>query len=86
MFEWLRESTWGYPIIGALHVLGMAWFGGAVLIVDRQLRAWKRVGMVVMFASGMLLFALQPAGQQLSPFVHAVCIPAGWQRATHVPG
>ena len=61
MFEWLSESTWGYPIIGALHVLGMAWFGGAVLIVDRQLRAWKRVGMVVMCASGMLLFALQPA-------------------------
>ncbi|HYR83288.1 MAG TPA: hypothetical protein VE422_04340 [Terriglobia bacterium] len=58
MFEWLRESTWGYPIIGAIHVLGMAWFGGTVLIADRELVAWKRVGFVLMILTGALLFGL----------------------------
>ena len=61
MSEWLRESTWGYPIIGAIHVLGLAWFGGAVLVADRQLRAWKWTGVAVMSLSGALLFALHPA-------------------------
>jgi len=28
----ISESTWGYPLIGALHVLAIAIFGGAVLI------------------------------------------------------
>jgi len=28
----LAGSTWAYPVIGALHVLGIAWFGGAVLL------------------------------------------------------
>jgi hypothetical protein len=61
MFEWLRESTWGYPIIGAIHVLGIAWFGGSVLIADRELLTLKRIGFAVIFVSGALLFALQPA-------------------------
>ena len=61
MSEWLRESTWGYPIIGAIHVLGLAWFGGAVLVADRHLRAWRCTGFAFMFLSGALLFALHPA-------------------------
>jgi len=61
MFEWLRESTWAYPIIGAIHVLGLAWFGATVLIVDHGCRAWKGIGLAIMLASGTLLFALQPA-------------------------
>ena len=61
MFEWIKESTWGYPILGAIHVLGLAWFGATVLIVDRQLRAWKGIGLAIMFVTGTLLFALQPA-------------------------
>ena len=61
MSEWLRESTWGYPIIGAIHVLGLAWFGGAVLVTDRHLRAWRWTGIACMFSSGALLFALHPA-------------------------
>jgi hypothetical protein len=28
----ISESTWGYPVVGALHVLAIALFGGAVLI------------------------------------------------------
>lgn len=30
----MRESTWGFPILSAVHVLALAWFGGALLISD----------------------------------------------------
>jgi hypothetical protein len=62
----LRESTWGFAILGSLHVLGIAWFGGAVLIANlrRQppvpLRMWKCVGAAWMLATGALLFWLEP--------------------------
>ena len=58
----LRESTWGYPVIGALHVLGIAWFGGAVLFEDpqRRLRLWKQIGLGAMLLTGALLFWIEP--------------------------
>lgn len=58
----LRESTWGYPIIAAIHVLGMAWFGGTILassFVD-DLRRARRIGLALMLLSGGLLFWLHP--------------------------
>jgi hypothetical protein len=33
----ISQSTWGYPIVGALHVLAIALFGGSVIVT--QLRA-----------------------------------------------
>jgi len=54
----LRESTWGFTILGALHVLGIAWFGGAVLFAG--MRAWKRIGISWMLFTGVLLFWLEP--------------------------
>jgi hypothetical protein len=58
----LRESTWGFTILGALHVLGIAWFGGAVLFSAMRplLRAWKRIGAAWMLLTGALLFWLEP--------------------------
>src|SRR5271155_2509037 len=58
----LRESTWGFTILGALHVLGIAWFGGAVLFSGMRtpLQAWKRIGAAWMLATGALLFWLEP--------------------------
>ena len=60
----ISESTWGYPAIGALHVLAMALFGGAVLISNfstvqdaLQLRKWKWVFFVLVMLTGILLFA-----------------------------
>jgi hypothetical protein len=60
----ISQSTWGYPIVGAVHVLGMALFGGAVLVSNlssiedaMQVRTWKRIGFVVVMATGSLLFA-----------------------------
>jgi len=54
----LRESTWGFTILGALHVLGIAWFGGAVLFSAMSL--WKRIGAAWMLLTGTLLFWLEP--------------------------
>jgi hypothetical protein len=56
LYTFLRESTWGYPIIGGLHVLFMAWFGATVLIPE--LRRLRRIGIALMVASGILLFWL----------------------------
>ena len=60
MFEWLRESIWGYPIIAAIHVLGLAWFGATVLTGPDEFKTLKRIGLVVVLASGALLFGLHP--------------------------
>ncbi len=54
----LRESTWGFTILAALHVLGIAWFGGAVLLSAMPL--WKRIGLAWMLLTGALLFWLEP--------------------------
>jgi hypothetical protein len=47
--------TWYQPLIGALHVLGIAWFGGA-LFADAPLM--RRIGIVWMVATGLILFTL----------------------------
>jgi hypothetical protein len=58
----LRESTWGYPIIGAIHVLAIAWFGGTVVIpgLGRQLPSFRRTGLALLLLTGALLFWLEP--------------------------
>ena len=59
MFKWLAESTWGFPVIAAFHVLAMAWFGGLVLTHDFRRLKW--LGLAVLLSTGLLLFALHPA-------------------------
>src|SRR5437899_12834092 len=58
----LRESTWGYPIISAIHVLGIAWFGGTILVsrFKSDLKVWRRIGMAMLLVSGAVLFWLHP--------------------------
>ena len=73
----ISQSTWGYPILGALHVLAIALFGGSVLVtdlcalglafrrhdlqkLDADVRSWKRVGIVVVLVTGILLFVSLP--------------------------
>ena len=71
----LAGSTWAYPVIGGLHVLGIAWFGGAVLhstlhrrdgeASPQRVMLWT--GGTIMFLTGVLLFAIEPllcAGSQ----------------------
>jgi hypothetical protein len=60
MFEWLSESVWGYPIIAAIHVLGMAWFGALAIARNLDVRRLKWIAVALMLTSGIVLFALHP--------------------------
>jgi hypothetical protein len=69
----ISESTWGYPTIGAIHVLAIALFGGGVLIthlrglgflrgelfsqLQQEVRLLKACGFAVVIGTGALLFA-----------------------------
>jgi hypothetical protein len=54
----IAESTWGFPVIAALHVLAIALFGGAILIPGFRRLKWT--GIAVLLATGGLLFWSQP--------------------------
>lgn len=51
-------ETWYQPAIGALHVLGIAWFGAAVFATVPALR---RIGISWMLATGVLLVLANPS-------------------------
>jgi hypothetical protein len=80
-FEWLeslwlgdavRQSLWLFPVIEAVHLLGLCLLGGAILVVDlrmlgvglrqpipeiaRDARPWLVLAIVVMIATGVPLF------------------------------
>lgn len=82
----LRESTWGFPILGALHVLGIAWFGGALFIAPA--RAWRRLGFAAMLGTGLLLFGVEPVKCynsvsfwiKMALLALAGATPFGWRR------
>jgi hypothetical protein len=67
----LSQSTWAVPIIGAIHVLAIAWFGGTVLIPDAQLRRFRRIGLAMLLITGALLFWSQPLRLYYSQFFRA---------------
>lgn len=64
----IAESTWGYPIVGALHVLAIAFFGGAVLaphlrgLAFVDVRWTRRVGLTLVVITGALVFASGAVG------------------------
>ena len=47
-------AVWYQPLIGALHMLGIAWFGASLFVKAPRMR---RVGLVWMLLTGALLFA-----------------------------
>jgi hypothetical protein len=55
----ISESTWGYPVIGALHVLALALVGGAVVVpfLRRDVRWIRWTGLALVVITGALLFA-----------------------------
>ena len=67
----ISESIWGYPIVGALHVLALALFGGALLLshLSDELRGVKAVGLTIVLATGVLLFAAGAVGYSDSVFL-----------------
>lgn len=64
----LSQSTWAVPIIGAIHVLAIAWFGGTVLVNDPRLRRFRWTGLSILLATGALLFWSQPLRLYYSQF------------------
>ncbi|HYV63222.1 MAG TPA: hypothetical protein VE958_11140 [Bryobacteraceae bacterium] len=68
----LSQSTWAVPIIGAVHVLAIAWFGGTVLIRDSGLvsvlRRFRWTGLSILLFTGALLFWSQPLRLYYSQF------------------
>jgi hypothetical protein len=71
----LSQSTWAVPIIGAIHVLAIAWFGGSVLIRDSDrnnvLRRFRWMGLSILLFTGALLFWSQPLRLYYSQFFRA---------------
>ena len=67
----LSQSTWAVPIIGAIHVLAIAWFGGSVLVNDVRLRRFRWTGLAILLFTGALLFWSQPLRLYYSDFFRA---------------
>lgn len=59
----IAETTWGYPIIGALHVLAIALVAGAILaphfsVLKFEDVCWiRRIGVTLVVLTGGLVFA-----------------------------
>lgn len=67
----LSQSTWAVPIIGAIHVLAIAWFGGSVLVDDVRLRRFRWIGLSILLFTGALLFWSEPMRLYYSQFFRA---------------
>ncbi len=89
----IRESLWLFPVIEAVHLIGLAVIGGTVLLVDlrllgwglrqpvheiaRAVRPWFLVSLVVMIVTGVSLF--------LSESVKCYYSQAFWVKMTCLP-
>ena len=72
---WLRSSTWGYPAVETLHILGLALLFGTAVAFDLRLLSMPsslpvdgvarfllplaRIGFAVAVVSGLILFMMQ---------------------------
>ncbi|MDE0730523.1 MAG: hypothetical protein OSB36_06300 [Longimicrobiales bacterium] len=102
-FEWcestviastIQNSLWLFPVIEAVHLLGLCLLGGSILLVDlrlmgfglihqsiselnRQVRPWLLVAVIVMIATGVPLF--------LSEAIKCYYNRAFWVKITTLP-
>src|SRR5579864_4449474 len=89
--EAIRKSSWLFPVIEAIHLLGLGVIGGAVLVIDlrllglglrrqpvaqvtRDAQPWLVGSLIVMIATGSLLF--------LSEAIKCYYHPAFWVKMT----
>jgi Family of unknown function (DUF6644) len=91
--QMIRQSLWLFPVVEAVHLLGLAVIGGAILIVDlrmlgiglrqpiaviaRDARPWLVGSIVVMLVTGISLF--------LSESVKCYYSQAFWLKITTLP-
>ena len=78
--EFLKASRWVYPLVNALHILGIALLVGAVVPMDvavlrgravaavSLLRPWSVAGFVLAVLCGALLFVTQATEYARSPW------------------
>lgn len=63
--EWLRLSSWAYPLVNTLHIIGIALLFGAIFPFDLKLAGWRRDG-ADLAASARLLLPVAVAGLVLA--------------------
>src|SRR5262245_5065446 len=78
---WLRESLWGYPLVNAVHILGIAALLGGIAVLDLHLlrsrdpvapvarAAWPVAvaGVAIAVATGPFLFAVKATEYVANP-------------------
>jgi hypothetical protein len=62
--DFISGTTWGYPVVSAIHVLAFVLFGAVVLIpsVHDDTRWLRRIGISVVVITGVLLFVAGASG------------------------
>lgn len=81
--EWMRLSRWGYGVVNAAHLLGIALLVGAIAALDLRLLGWRRqlavtalagllqplagAGLMLAMGAGALLFLADPLGYAAMP-------------------
>lgn len=70
------ENSWAFPVIEAIHVVGLAMLVGTIVLGDlatlgwaprHGLRAWTAAGAVVMLLTGVAMFAADSARYLANP-------------------
>jgi len=83
--EWMRGAVWAYPAVNLLHLLGMVLLVGAIVLLDLRLLGVGRrlplpevsalltpvsiAGLLVMLATGPLLFAADAGPLSVQPLL-----------------
>jgi hypothetical protein len=64
MMGWISDTTWGYPVVSAIHVLVFVLIGATVLVPSvREETRWLRwIGLSAVVVTGVLLFMASAAG------------------------
>ena len=77
------KNTWLFPLIEAIHLVGMAAFIGTLVLTDLRripkLTAWTNAGLAILLGTGLLLFSADTARYLHNPaflFKMAVFAPA----------
>lgn len=81
--QWLRDGLWTYPVVSALHIVGIALLLGCVVALDARLLGWRAalplpvvaravwpwsvVGVALAGSTGALLFLVQPVDYLVNP-------------------
>ncbi len=82
---WMRSSGWAYPVVNLAHLLGLVLLIGPILLLDLRLLGfgrhfplhavsglltpWCVAGLLLLLASGVLLFAADAAPLLANPLL-----------------